>query len=86
MRLCKLAVATKKLSRKCYTTTSAKAVRAVEIRAARHLESITDNKRVKVKRGFLKRYAKQMEAIREKVVSGILLKQDCEFRSHEFRF
>lgn len=44
--------ATAELSRKCCNTTSVKAVRAVEIRTARHLESINDNKRVKVKRGF----------------------------------
>lgn len=39
-------------SRKSYSTTSVKAVRAGKIRTVRHLESINDNKRVKVKRGF----------------------------------
>lgn len=41
-----------KLSRKCYNATSVKAARAGEIRTARHLESINDNKKVKVERGF----------------------------------
>lgn len=40
------------MSRKCYCATSVKAVRAVEIRTARHPESINDNKRVKAKGGF----------------------------------
>lgn len=73
------------MSRKCYCATSVKAVRAVEIRTARHPESINDNKRVKAKGGFFLEIC-QANGSDQRVVRSILLKQDPEFRSHEFRF